>query len=467
MSSVSQEHLLPQVEEAIKTVLQQSAQQVARSSGFVQRQSRSSGVTGASFVQMLVLGWMSDPNATLDALVQFGADLGIRLSPQGLAQRFTRRTATFLQQVFEVAIAQVVVADPVALPLLDRFAAVVLEDSSSVRLPDALRDVFAGCGGSNAGRGTSSAFKLFVRLDMLRGRLDCSRLLNGRTADTKTPFEHVPVAKRTLHIRDRGFADLDRWKQEAQRGEEVVSYYKMGLRLFDEQGQRIDVEQWLSTLTEPMAERQVVVGVQAQLPMRLVVERLPEPVRVERVTRLREEARKQGHAVSRDSEKLAGWTLILTTAGAEMLSAAQAIVVLRLRWQIELLFKLWKQHGQLDCWRSQNVERIHCEVYGKLIGLLLQHWMLIVGCWQEPHRSLVKAAKAVRTRAILVAVALTGGMEFGEALRRTQRATQQGSRLNTRNKAPTTSQMLMTGISIWTSKPRKPKKRGRKKLSNS
>jgi len=96
-------------------------------------------------------------------------------------------------------------------------------------------------------------------------------------------------------------------------------------------------------------------------------------------------------------------------------------------------------------------------VYGKLIGLLLQHWMMIVGCWQDPHRSLVKAVKAVRTRAILV-VALTGGMEFGEALRRLQRATQQSSRLNARRKAPNTSQMLMTGISIWTSKPRKLKK---------
>jgi len=79
------------------------------------------------------------------------------------------------------------------------------------------------------------------------------------------------------------------------------------------------------------------------------------------------------------------------------LSLAEALILLRLRWQIELLFKLWKSHGQLDLWRTEKPERILCEVYAKLIGLILQHWMLIIGCWHEPHRSLVKAGKAGRS----------------------------------------------------------------------
>lgn len=463
MSSVSQEHLLPQVAQAVLNVLSDAPQKVARSSGFVQRQSKTSGVTGANFVQMLVLGWLSNPNAPLDALVQFGADVGVQLTPQGLEQRFTAPAVTLLRQVFEAALAQVVVADPVAIPLLDRFATVVLEDSSSVRLPDALREVFAGCGGSHAGKRTSSAFKVFVRLDMLRGQLHCSRLLDGRHADSKTPFKQVENAPGTLHVRDRGFVDLVRWQQEAEHGEYMLSYYKAGMHLLSQEGHVIQIGDWLSSLVGSTAQREVLGGAEARVPMRLLVERLPDEVRKQRVAHLQAEAQKHGRCISEQNMQLAGWTLILTTAGPELLSLSQALVLLRLRWQLELLFKLWKQHGQLDCWRSANTERIQCEIYAKLIGLLLQHWLLIVGCWQDPHRSVLKAAKAVQTRAILLAVALTGGMLLVEALRRTQCATQRGSRLNSRRGAPNTSQMLMTGINIWDSKPHKPKKRGRKK----
>ena len=467
MESVSQEQFLSQVIQALLIIFEQGPQHFARISGFIQRQSQRSGVTAASFVLMLVGGWLKKADSSLDELVQYGADAGITLTPQGLEQRFTPHAVTLLRHVFELALAQVVKADPVAIPLAQRFGGILLEDSSSVRLPDALRHVFCGCGGSNGGHKTSSAFKVFVRLDMLTGQVQCSQLLHGRHADSHSPFKDTPNAPRTLHVRDRGFVDLARWRREVERGDDVVSYYKAGMSVLDAQQHAIDLAAWLDSLTSPTAEREVVVGVREQVPMRLLVERLPEQQRQARLAHLRQQAAKHGRGLSPLSEHLAGWTLILTTASAECLSLSEALVVLRVRWQIELLFKLWKAHGQLDCWRSEKPERIECEIYAKLIGLLLQHWVVIVGCWQEPHRSLVKAAKAVQDRAILLAVALTGGMELLEAVRRMQRATGHGSRLNTRRAAPNTSQMLMTGVNVRDTRPHKPKKRGRKKLNNS
>ena len=121
MSNITQEHLCPQVEQAMKNVLCEAAEKLARPTGFIQRQGK---VTGANFAQTLVLGWMADPNASLETLAQHAAEVGLQISAQGLDERFTTRGATFLQALFEVALAQIVVADPVAIPLLNRFAPV-------------------------------------------------------------------------------------------------------------------------------------------------------------------------------------------------------------------------------------------------------------------------------------------------------------------------------------------------------
>jgi hypothetical protein len=63
-----------------------SADQAAHDSGFIQRVRT---LTGASFVQTLVFGWLGDPDASLSDLAHTAAACDAPLSRQGLAQRFT------------------------------------------------------------------------------------------------------------------------------------------------------------------------------------------------------------------------------------------------------------------------------------------------------------------------------------------------------------------------------------------
>ena len=74
--------------------------------------------------------------------------------------------------------------------------------------------------------------------------------------------------------------------------------------------------------------------------------------------------------------------------------------------QIELLFKLWKSQGRVDKSKSQKPWRVLTELYAKLIGIVIQHWVILTALWKYPNRSLVKAAQTVRTFAVLVACAL-------------------------------------------------------------
>src|SRR5512136_2141937 len=69
-----------QVNREIRQVLNEEAQAAGRRSGFVQRQSK---LDGATFVQTLVLGWLSNPQASLEELAQSAASVGVTISAQG------------------------------------------------------------------------------------------------------------------------------------------------------------------------------------------------------------------------------------------------------------------------------------------------------------------------------------------------------------------------------------------------
>ena len=67
---------------------------------------------------------------------------------------------------------------------------------------------------------------------------------------------------------------------------------------------------------------------------------------------------------------LAAWTVYVTNVPVALLSLDEALVLARCRWQIELLFKLWKQEGRIDESRSEQPWRVLCEVYAKLLGMV-------------------------------------------------------------------------------------------------
>ena len=141
--------------------------------------------------------------------------------------------------------------------------------------------------------------------------------------------------------------------------------------------------------------------------------------------------------------------MVVTNVPRRRLSTEQVFIILRLRWQIERLFRLWKQHGQIDQWRSKKRWRILCELYAETLRYAdpaVARRQL--GCWQDPHRSLVKAAQVVRREAGQLMVALyRGGVE--EAVASIIGCMQSGCRLNTRKTNPNTSQFLLGMPFVW------------------
>jgi hypothetical protein len=205
-------------------------------------------------------------------------------------------------------------------------------------------------------------------------------------------------------------------------------------------GTWLDLPAWLAAQPEAELDLAVTLGKEAQLPARLLAIRVPQGVADERRRRQRVEAQREGTALPPPA--LADWTLLVTNAPPELLSLPEARVLARLRWQIELLFKLWKAHGQLATSRSARPERILCELYAKLLAVVLQHWVLLVACWAIADRSLVRVARALRDAVLLIALTLADPVALAAALGRLLPACTANGRIDKRRKRPSACQLL-------------------------
>lgn len=429
---------IKQVAQAMQTVLLSSADQAAQASGFIKRKVK---LSGATFAQTLVFGWLAEPQATLEELSQTAAIVGVEITPQGLDQRFTAEAADCLQQILTASVAQVLQADPVTIPILQRFEAVYIQDSSTISLPDELAEVWQGCGNKN-GQG-QAALKLHTRLDLLSGRLTGPLLGHGRESDRNSDLQRAPLPRHALRIADLGYWSLDQFQTFSQAEVYWLSRLQIQTAIFTTDGQRWTLADLLRDQSSDEVDLTVELGVTHRLPARLLARRVPVAVAEERRRKLKAEARRRGETVSQARLAVADWTVLVTNVPVDLLGLSEALVVIRVRWQIELLFKLWKQKALIDESRSQKPWRILCELYAKLVGVVIQHWLFVVGCWSFPDRSLVKAAHTIQKHAWHLATVLGQDDQLCQALRTIQRCLGAGCRINKSQKSPPTFQLLL------------------------
>lgn len=420
----------------LQTLLTTTADQAGRDSGLIQRVRL---FTGATFVQTLVFGWLGNPAATLENLAQNAAALGVGVTAQAIDARFSPAAADCLARVLAAAITETITATPTDAALLNRFAGVLVIDGSVIGLPATLAWRFPG--GANQAGG-HAALKIGVGVDLVTGALVGPQIVAGRAHDRLLPLHDAPLAPGVLRLADLGFFDLSVLRAISAQGAYWLTRVQHGTVVMERDGTRRELLTLLKHRCTGTLDLPILLGAKDRLPCRLLAERLPKPVADERRQRLRDEARRRGQALSARALALAGWNLRATNVPASLLTVAEAMVLTRMRWQIELVFKQWKSDGLVDEWRSVKAWRILTEVYAKLLALVIQHWILVVTSWQYPERSMVKGAQVVRAHAPHLACVFRRPRRLAEALADIARSLTAGCRLNTRRRAPNCYQLL-------------------------
>jgi hypothetical protein len=329
---------------------------------------RTSKMTGSRFLQTFVFGLLENATASLNDLTEFCEDhCGMTISVQALDERIHQATLTFMKQMFSLALVVFRQTVRLPVPILAQFSAVNITDSTGISLPASVAEEFPGSGGAASAAG----LKLQLVLEFVTGSFKAITLTNGITPDQKAT-QHLEVAEvGSLNLFDLGYFVLDHLQALTDKGAYFLCRLLLSTHLYREDGQPVNLVAVLRAEPRDRFELALRLGKTHKLPCRVGFFRAPDAITNRRRQQAYKQAAKKGRTPGKRSLELMGWTILLTNVPAFMLSLDQMARLYAVRWQVELIFKLWKSHMKLHLVSGIRKDRILVELYAKLIGLVL------------------------------------------------------------------------------------------------
>jgi hypothetical protein len=429
--------IIAEVGGALQQVFGEMAALAGQVSGVIQRHRK---FDAHSLLKTFVLGFLQNPKAGDEELAQMAAQCGADVTPQAIEQRHTPALVRFLESVFREAVKLVIRSDRALAPILQRFASVVLLDSSTFTLPDEMKKQFRGCGGSY-GSG-AAAMKLQTEFDLRSGALSHVQIEAGRSPDGATNRQQARRGEGSLRISDLGYFNVAVFAAMTAIGEYFLSRLQFGTAIMLRDGQGLEMLHWLEKLPGAFVDQPVLLGKEQRLPCRLIAWRLPAALANRRRRKLRRETLdKRGQEPSAERLAWCDWTILVTNVPGDMLTPPEAAVFYRARWQIELLFKRWKSQDLAAVLSGSTPIRQMVRIWSRLIGAVIQHWLLLASAWGDPTKSWSKVCEAIRPFVGRIAAGLSRWPELNRALTDLCQAVVKTCRRNQRAK-PGTFELL-------------------------
>jgi hypothetical protein len=385
--------ILAEVGAVLQRLFRDIAQTAADESGVIRRQRK---FTALSLARTFVLGFLQKPDASDEELAQVAVQCGAAVSPQAVEQRHTPRLVGFLEELFRRATTLVVGSGRALAPLLERFTAVTILDSTTITLPDEMQEPYRGCGGSHGGG--AAALKLQAELELRSGALSSITVEPGRSPDSASARQQAERPAGSLRITDLGYFCVAVFAAIAAAQAYFLSrlQFGTGVRLCAG-GTAVNVLEWLAGQPGPYVDAPIRLGGE-QLPCRLLAWRLPEEQAARRRQKLRKETKsKCGAEPSAARLAWCDWTVLVTNVPGERLTPPEAVVLYRARWQVELLFKRWKSQDLVAVLSGSTAVRQMVRVWSRLLAALVQHWLVVASAWGDASRSWVKVSEAIRS----------------------------------------------------------------------
>lgn len=223
---------------------------------------------------------------------------------------------------------------------------------------------------------TGSVWRIHYSLSWPSLRCDYFKLSPTQGEGNGESLSHLPVKAGDCLLADRGYSSAQGIHDIAsQKAELILRLNPQGIRVLSQQGVLFPFVERLQSVTHPGQVKQwdalVPLAELAPVKGRVCVVRKSEQAAQLALKKLRRKATKNNLALEPQTLLYAGYVLVFTTLPEAEFSALTILEWYRLRWQIELVFKRFKQIARLGHLPKSDPGSARAWLYGKLLVALL------------------------------------------------------------------------------------------------
>lgn len=342
---------------------------LAESHDFIKKER---SLTAESFFKMCI-GSVSDLGLT-PTLLEHCLELekhSVYMVPESLNAQFKKEAVNFLSSIYS-KIVQSKISKELKINIeASQFSSIFIEDSTKLTLPKSLSNFL------NGGSGKSSASaKLNYNYDLLSDTKEIT-INSGTKSDSKlcsiqTKSDVKPMA---LYLKDLGYYKISRFKLIIDSGGYLITRYKSDTNVYlseSKEAEPIDLQLLIRNLKPgQFKDMWVYVGRVDRVKMRMVITKLPVKVAAENRRKLKKSYNKRQRTVIKERLTFCDCTIYLTNLDESQFDAGQISKLYGVRWQIEIVFKVWKSIYKMGFVRKMKEERFLCLLYAQLIWIIL------------------------------------------------------------------------------------------------
>jgi hypothetical protein len=307
---------------------------IGRRSGFVLRKAKK--ISAYHFVIGFIISCCNGNNTFSEWAFQISLLSGKSVSKQGVFDRLNARATTFARQLLEKVLLQQSGKGFTA-SLFKGFGKVLLQDSTTLRLPQVLSAMFPG----NHSRGEQKAVARIQSIFDIKAMRFIDFSLGAFTQNDQSASGSIlPLVKKgDLVIRDLGYFSLAVFEKLIKAEVHFLSRLRYGVTITDKQGRLILLKDLLKQ--KRGVDKWVYIGSEKKVLVRLVMIPVPAAQAAEKIRK----AKQDRDARLNHSKEYYEWlrfNVYITTVDKDLWTTRQVYKAYKVRWQIEIIFKSWK-----------------------------------------------------------------------------------------------------------------------------
>ena len=368
-------------------------------SKFIQRSSK---MTPLKFLSLMFFNSQQNQSLSLNQLsIEASTGCDVEITKQGLDQRMNDKAVEFLKLLLEKQLSNQI-SENLDSDIFKSFKRVRIKDSTKFDVNGQLSNLLPGFGGSASDASTCIQFEF----DLKAGTTIDLKITPGNVPDSKDAIlEKDNIKEGDLIIRDLGYYALEVLKsiQDSKAfylsklNTQTKAYEKLDNNLVEINFENIYQYMQKNNLTR--IEKTVFIGKKTLLETRLIIELVPNEIYESRICKINSFNKKKGRTTTANYKCRSRFNLFITNADTSKLNTENALLTYRMRWQVELMFKVWKSTFWIHNVHKMKYERLMCQLLSKLL-LIMVNWEIIYtyrSVFYRKRKELLSTDKSFKT----------------------------------------------------------------------